>query len=211
MQKFIHDNEQYVLEVKRKQGKTKIDKDINEYLRKKNFSHVNAFNNNGNNSMNNNNNNNYNVQMLNNSLLAMNYLLLQNQLLLQQNQQNNQNIPNPIGNNIMQQKRDENNSGETDNKAFNYDEKPNEMGKNEEIHLEKKEEGKSQMENLEKTEKIEENADGNYASENFNQNKEIIKKILEAINVQNNNFININNSNNVKEENEADPRKKDEI
>ena len=89
--------------------------------------------------MNNNNNNNYNVQMLNNSLLAMNYLLLQNQLLLQQNQQNNQNIPNPIGNNIMQQKRDENNLGETDNKAFNSDEKPNEMGKNEEIHLEKKE------------------------------------------------------------------------
>ena len=211
MQKFIHDNEQYVLEVKRKQGKTKIDKDINEYLRKKNFSHVNAFNNNGNNSMNNNNNNNYNVQMLNNSLLAMNYLLLQNQLLLQQNQQNNQNIQNPIGNNIMQQKRDENNLGETDNKDFNSDEKLNEMGKNEEIHLEKKEEGKSHMENLEKTEKIEENADGNYASENFNQNKEIIKKILEAINVQNNNFININNSNNVKEENEADPRKKGEI
>ena len=64
------------------------------------------------------------------------------------------------------------------------------------------------MENLEKTEKNEENGDGNYASETFNQNKEIIKKILEAINVQNNNFINVNN-NNLNEEKAADPRKKD--
>ena len=29
MQKFIHDNEQYVLEVKRKHGKTKIEKELN--------------------------------------------------------------------------------------------------------------------------------------------------------------------------------------
>ena len=36
MQKFIHDNEQYVLDVKRKQGKTKIDKEINS----KNFKNV---------------------------------------------------------------------------------------------------------------------------------------------------------------------------
>jgi hypothetical protein len=35
MQKFIHDNEQYVLEVKKKHGKTKIDRELNEYLRKK--------------------------------------------------------------------------------------------------------------------------------------------------------------------------------
>jgi hypothetical protein len=35
MQKFIHDNEQYVLEVKKKHGKTRIDKELNEYLRKK--------------------------------------------------------------------------------------------------------------------------------------------------------------------------------
>ena len=207
MQKFIHDNEQYVLEVKRKQGKTKIDKDINEYLRKKNGNHISLFNNNGNNSMNNNNNNNYNVQMLNNSLLAMNYLLLQNQLLLQQNQQNNQNMVNPIGNNIMQQNKEDANPGENENKVFNPDEKPNEIEKNEENDLEKKEEGNNQMGNLEKTEKNEENGDGNYANVNFNQNKEIIKKILEAINVQNNNFININN-NNLNEEKAADPRKK---
>jgi hypothetical protein len=208
MQKFIHDNEQYVLEVKRKQGKTKIDKDINEYLRKKNGNHISLFNNNGNNSMNNNNNNNYNVQMLNNSLLAMNYLLLQNQLLLQQNQQNNQNMVNPIGNSIMQQNKEDANPGENENKVFNSDEKPNEIQKNEENDLEKKEEGNNQMENLEKTEKNEVNGDGNYANENFNQNKEIIKKILEAINVQNNNFININNNNNLNEEKAADPRKK---
>ena len=78
MQKFIHDNEQYVLEVKRKQGKTKIDRDINEYLRKKNNNNnKNLFNNN----ISTNNNNDFNTQMLNNSLIAMNYLLFQNQLL----------------------------------------------------------------------------------------------------------------------------------
>ena len=64
------------------------------------------------------------------------------------------------------------------------------------------------MENLEKTEKNEDNGDGNCANENFNQNKEIIKKILEAINMQNNNFININNNNNLNEEKGADPRQK---
>ena len=36
MQKFIHDNEQYVLEVKRKQGKTKIDKEIKSLFTKQN-------------------------------------------------------------------------------------------------------------------------------------------------------------------------------
>lgn len=36
MQKFIHDNEQYVLEVKKKHGKTKIDKELNIFLAKKN-------------------------------------------------------------------------------------------------------------------------------------------------------------------------------
>jgi hypothetical protein len=33
------------MEVKKKQGKTKIDKDINEYLRKKNINSKNLFNN----------------------------------------------------------------------------------------------------------------------------------------------------------------------
>ena len=41
MQKFIHDNEQYVLEVKKKHGKTKIDKELNEYLRKKKNNNLN--------------------------------------------------------------------------------------------------------------------------------------------------------------------------
>ena len=31
MQKFIHDKEQYVLEVKKKHGKTKIDKELINY------------------------------------------------------------------------------------------------------------------------------------------------------------------------------------
>ena len=95
MQKFIHDNEQYVLEVKRKHGKTKIDKDLNEYMRKKNINNnINLFNNNVNNNMN---NNNLSYQMMNNPLLAMNYLLLQNQLLLQQR---NQSLENALNNNI---------------------------------------------------------------------------------------------------------------
>ncbi len=56
MQKFIHDNEQYVLEVKRKHGKTKIDKELNDYMRKKNINNnISLFNNTANNSMNNNN------------------------------------------------------------------------------------------------------------------------------------------------------------
>ena len=35
MQKFIHDNEQYVLGVKKKHGKTRIDRELNEYMRKR--------------------------------------------------------------------------------------------------------------------------------------------------------------------------------
>ena len=42
MQKFIHDNEQYVLEVKKKNGKTKIDRELNDYLRKNN-NNLNSF------------------------------------------------------------------------------------------------------------------------------------------------------------------------
>ena len=95
MQKFIHDNEQYVLEVKRKHGKTKIDKELNDYMRKKNINNnISLFNNTANNSMN---NNNLNYQLMSNPLLAMNYLLLQNQLLMQQR---NQNLENAINNNI---------------------------------------------------------------------------------------------------------------
>ena len=56
MQKFIHDNEQYVLDAKKKHGKTKIDRDINEYLRKKGGNKNHLFNNKQNNHNNNGNN-----------------------------------------------------------------------------------------------------------------------------------------------------------
>jgi hypothetical protein len=181
IQKFIRDNEKYVLDIKRKKGKTKIDKDIEEYLRKK--SNINLFNNN-----NNMNTNNYNVQMMNNSLLAMNFLLLQNQILLQ----NNQSSTNPINGNLAQQNKDETNINENMEKNYNQSEQIdysnlnnfgpnfNESDKNKNINEEER----------------------HFGNEEVNQNKEIIQKILEAINNGKNN--NINNN----EENQADPRKK---
>jgi hypothetical protein len=63
MQKFIHDNEQYVLEVKKKHGKTRIDKELNEYLRKKK-NNLNSFNKNSNKNNNKSKNNNINYQLL---------------------------------------------------------------------------------------------------------------------------------------------------
>ena len=45
IQKFIHDNEQYVLDAKKKHGKTRIDRDINEYLRRKNGNRIHSYNN----------------------------------------------------------------------------------------------------------------------------------------------------------------------
>jgi hypothetical protein len=161
MQKFIHDNEQYVLEVKRKHGKTKIDKELNDYMRKKNINnYINLFNNTGNNNMNNNTNLNY--QMMNNPILAMNYLLLQNQLLMQQQ---NQNLDNVLNNNInLIQNNEENNlSG---NKESNADEKEEKNENENNIEVGNNQEG----ENLDET----------------NKNNEIIKKILEAITDPNN-------------------------
>ena len=62
IQKFIHDNEQYVLDAKKKHGKTRIDRDINEYLRRKNGNKIHSYhNNNNNNSKQNNNGNNNDV------------------------------------------------------------------------------------------------------------------------------------------------------
>ena len=189
MQKFIHDNEQYVMEVKRKQGKTKIDRDINEYLRKKNMNNISLFNTNGNNSINNNNNN-YNMQMLNNSLL-MNYLLLQNQFLLQQN---NQNMENQINSTILPQNNDETKGGEAENKINKNEEKGEEIDKNQENQFENGEEGKNSKENDQNSEqKCEKNGDRDNDNEGAEQKTEIIKKILEAISCQNNNNINIIN------------------
>ena len=37
MTKFIHDNKQYLLEERQKYGKTKIDRYIDEYLKKENY------------------------------------------------------------------------------------------------------------------------------------------------------------------------------
>ena len=195
MQKFIHDNEQYVFEVKRKQGKTKIDRDINEYFRKKNINNISLFNTNENNSMDNNNNNNYNMKLLNNSLL-MNCLLLQNQLLFQQN---NQNMENQISSSILPDNNDESKGLDIQNK----NNKNEEIGKNQENKIGNDEEGKNQKENEEKVEKkFKESGERNSDNEGVDQKDEIIKKILEAINGQNNN---INNSNEGKL---TDPRKK---
>lgn len=195
MQKFIHDNEQYVLDVKRKQGKTKIDKEINEYLRRKKNNNINLFNNN-NNSMN---NNNYNIQMMNNSLLAMNYLLLQNQLLMQQR---NPNMPNQINSSILQQNNDDSNTnGNLEDYQFNFAQKGDNTDNIQKDNYGKELEGKNEKENLEEKELI--NGDINHENdENVapGQNNEIIKKILEALNGQNN--INSN------EERLSDPRKK---
>ena len=195
MQKFIHDNEQYVLDVKRKQGKTKIDKEINEYSRRKKNNNINLFNNN-NNSMN---NNNYNIQMMNNSLLAMNYLLLQNQLLMQQR---NPNMPNQINSSILQQNNDDSNTnGNLEDYQFNFAQKGDNTDNIQKDNYSKELEDKNEKENLEEKELI----NGNINHENDEnvapgQNNEIIKKILEALNGQNN--INSN------EERLSDPRKK---
>ena len=191
MQKFIHDNEQYVLEAKRKHGKTRIDRELNEYLRKKK-NNINLYNNNGNN--NSNMNNNLNLQVMNNPLL-INYLLLQNQLLLQQT---NPNLPNQI-NSLIQQNRDEvnNDNGNPENE--------DECGKGEKnmdyTHLNRDGVVQKNEENL--LEKNDENNEPQNVNEenDFNTNEnnnEIIKKILEAINEKNNNV----------EQRQTDPRKK---
>jgi len=164
IQKFIRDNEKYILESKRKNGKTRIDKDINEYLRKKNANKIHPFNITENNTF----NNNLNYQMINNSLLAMNYLLLQNQFILQQN---NQNLMNTISSNIIQHNKtgvnnhinkEDNNNIEKRDKKLNFNSEKNKI-KNKEN----------------KIKKIDKN--------NFNKNRETFKKILEAVNIQNNN------------------------
>ena len=104
IKKFIRDNEQFILELRGKNGKTKIDNEINEYLRNKNKNR-NKITNKSFDIMNNMNNN-LNCQMINNSLnslIAMNYLLLQNHFILQQN---NQQLINKLKNNItIQQKK----------------------------------------------------------------------------------------------------------
>ena len=160
MQKFIHDNEQYVLEVKRKHGKTKIDKELNDYIKKKNINnYINLFNNTGNN---NTNNNNLSSQMMNNPILAMNYLLLQNQLLMLQR---NQNLENVLNSNInIVQNNEENNLNE--NKESNADVKEEKNENENKIEVGNNQEG----ENIDET----------------NKNNEIIKKILEAITDPNN-------------------------
>ena len=66
MQKFIHDNEKYVLDAKKKLGKTRIDRDINEYLRRKNGNKIHSYHNNKqNNIMNNNYINDENTNIIN--------------------------------------------------------------------------------------------------------------------------------------------------
>ena len=83
IKKFIRDNKQFILELRGKNGKTKIDNEINEYLRNKNKNR-NKITNKSFDIMNNMNNN-LNCQMINNSLnslIAMNYLLLQNHFIL---------------------------------------------------------------------------------------------------------------------------------
>ena len=106
IKKFIRDNEQFILELRGKNGKTKIDNEINEYLRNKNKNR-NKITNKSFDIMNNMNNN-LNCQMINNSLnslIAMNYLLLQNHFILQQN---NQQLINKLKNNItIQQNKNE--------------------------------------------------------------------------------------------------------
>ena len=186
MQKFIHDNEQYVLEAKRKHGKTRIDRELNEYLRKKK-NNINLYNNNGNN--NNNMNNNFNLQPL-----LMNYLLLQNQLLLQQR---NPNIANAI-NSLIQPNSDEINN-ENGNQA-NNDECENGEKNMDYTHLNRDGVEKKNEENLENKEEKNEVQNANEEKDvNANDNnKEIIKKILEVINEKNNNI----------EQRQTDPRKK---
>lgn len=170
--------------MKRKQGKTKIDREINEYLRRKKSNNTHFSNNNNNNNASNNNNNNLNnIQMINNSLLAMNYLLLQNQLLMQQR---NPNIINQI-NNTLPQNCDDPNNIYTDGIQKNNVEKESDDN-HEKENLEEKGQGNREI-NQENNENIDPS-----------QNTEIIKKILEALNGQN--IINNN------EERLCDPRKK---
>ena len=200
MQKFIHDNEQYVLEVKRKQGKTKIDKEINEYLRKKKNNNTSLFNNNNNNNNNSMNNNNYNIQMMNNSLLAMNYLLLQNQFLMQQR---NPNLVNQINSSIMPQNIDDlNTNGNLDNFQYNYEQKGDKFDNIQKNIFGEESEVKNEKENNigPKEGGNTDNRHENIENEEPSQNNEIIKKILEALNGQNN----VNNN----EERLSDPRKK---
>ena len=174
MQKFIHDNEQYVLEVKRKHGKTKIDRELSEYMRKKNINNLQLFNNNGNNSMNN--NNNFNYQLMNNPLLAMNYLLLQNQLLMIQKSQN---LENATINDVIQQNNEKNNINK--NQEDNNKEEKVENNENmKENDLEKNgglENGNQEQNEVEGIKNVENDE---------SKNNEIVKKLLEAINDQNN-------------------------
>ena len=182
------------MEVKKKQGKTKIDRDINEYLRKKNINTKNLFNNNNISAINSNGYD-YNAQMLNNSLLAMNYLLLQNQLLMQQN---NASMDNQINNNIIPQNNNEI-IGDNNYNFINFGQSTDKIQENPESEKER-----NPKENFNNN--VNEENMINFSNDNLNQNKEIIKqKILEAINRQNNNNVNIIND---KGDKNCDPRKK---
>ena len=212
IQKFIHDNEQYVLDAKKKHGKTRIDRDINEYLRKKNGNKIHMYNNkqnntnNNNNNMNNMNTNNINYQMMNNPVFALNLLLLQNQLMQQQNinpvnQENNENS----GENNSKVENDIINNNEIKDEINNNNEESNMV---------------NNMINFD-------NNNNNGESQNINQN-EILQKILAVLNnplmnninnmnmnvsnINNNetNIINNNEINNFNEngQNQNDPRKK---
>ena len=77
MTKFIHDNKQYLLEERQKYGKTKIDRYIDEYLKKENYYQTKNFAQNFYNgtqadilTINNANNIILNYQLMNNALLA---------------------------------------------------------------------------------------------------------------------------------------------
>ena len=194
IQKFIHDNEQYVLDAKKKHGKTRIDRDINEYLRRKNGNRIHSYNNRSkmnNNNMNNinnmNNTNNANLQMLNNPIFTM--LLLQNQLLLQQQRNNNSenngdNLQNNIANNIK------NNNVNLNNDSNEIKEANNVMNENNQTNLGNNDENKD----MNKIEGVNDNDN--------NSKNDILQKILAVLNNPLINNINyLNNLNNISNNN----------
>lgn len=166
--------------MKKKHGRTKIDRDLNIFLTKKNKVNINTMNNLAYiNNMNNMNNQNLNYQMM------MNYLMIQNQLLIQQQQNINTFSQNILNNNFIDSPQNEN---ESEEKFYCINEENN-------TNMRDKEENRNDGRNERKKSNIEN-------KEEEKENIELFKKLLEALKGQK------DNKKEKDEERQEDPRNK---